>query len=203
VTWHSVRVRSALDQDLPVLLELGEEMREQLLSETPVRGRSASAGRAALEQRYQGAITDPDRHLVLAVTGPPEAEQVLGMAMFTVASANALLDIPAVHVTHAVVAGRHRRRGAGKALVSAAAAFAEERGIEQLVVSVNPGSREAARFFARLGFAPLAVRRTAPVSVVRRRLALSERATQALPRRRVVRPTAVAARARQADVPGS
>jgi ribosomal protein S18 acetylase RimI-like enzyme len=203
VTWHSVRVRTVTDDDLPVLLELGAEMREQLLSESPVRARSASLGHEALAHRYQDAISDPDRHLVLAVTGPPEAEQVLGMAMFTVASANALLDIPAVHVTHAVVAGRHRRRGAGKALVSASAAFADERGIEQLVVSVNPGSREAARFFARLGFAPLAVRRTAPVSVVRRRLVLGERAGQAMPRRRVARPTVSAGRVRQADAPGS
>jgi ribosomal protein S18 acetylase RimI-like enzyme len=198
-----VRVRTVIEEDLPALLELGEEMREQLLSETPARVRSGSLGREALEHRYQEAISDPERHLVLAVTGPPDAEQVLGMAMFTVASANALLDIPAVHVTHAVVAGRHRRRGAGKALVGASAAFADERGIEQLVVSVNPGSREAARFFARLGFAPLAVRRTAPVSVVRRRLALSERATQAVSRRRVARPAAGATRVRRADAPGS
>ncbi len=203
MTWHSVRVRSVTDQDLPALLELGEEMREQLLSESPTRGRSASAGRAGLEQRYAEAIADPDRHLVLAVSGPPETEQVLGMAMFTIASTNALLDIPAVHVTHAVVAGRHRRRGAGKALVSASAAFAEERGIEQLVVSLNPGSREAARFFARLGFAPLAVRRTAPVSVVRRRLAVSERSSEPLSRRRLARPSTVAARVRRADVSGS
>ena len=73
-------------------------------------------------------------------------------------------------MSHAVVADRHRRRGAGRALVAAAAAFAEERGLDQLVVSVHPGSREANRFFARLGFAPLAVRRSAPVAAVRRRL---------------------------------
>ena len=35
---------------------------------------------------------------------------------------------------------------------------------------MHPGSRDANRFFARLGFAPLAVRRVAPVAVVRRRL---------------------------------
>jgi hypothetical protein len=34
-------------------------------------------------------------------------------------------------------------------------------------VSVHPGSRDANRFFARLGFAPMAVRRVAPVAVVR------------------------------------
>ena len=182
-----VRVRPVTLADLPVLLELGEDLREQLL---PVEGgtgrsRGSMAGRASLAQRYAEAVEDPERHLVLAVHGREgEAEEVLGMALFTVASANALLDIPAVHVSHAVVPDRHRRRGAGKALVAAAASYAEERGIEQLVVSVHPTSRDAARFFARLGFAPLAVRRTAPVAVVRRRLGGAERTGEHLVRRR-------------------
>ena len=200
MTWHSVRVRTVSDEDLPVLLTLGEELREQLL-EAPARGRSAVAGKAALEQRYRDAIADPDRHLVLAVVGLQEQEQVLGMAMLTVAATNALLDVPAIHVTHVVVAGRQRRRGAGRALVGAAAAFAEERGIDQLVVAVNPTSRDAARFFARLGFAPAAVRRTAPVAVVRRRLAAAERTAEPLTRRAAARPRAVAARVRRADTP--
>jgi ribosomal protein S18 acetylase RimI-like enzyme len=193
-------VRAVRTDDLPVLVALGEELREQLL-DTPTRSRSAAAGRAAVEQRYLAAIEDPDRHLVLAVAGAPEEEAVLGMALLTVGQTNPLLDVPAVHVSHAVVAGRQRRRGAGKALVAAAAAFAEERGIEHLVVSVNPTSRDAARFFARLGFAPAAVRRTAPVSVVRRRLAAEERAVEPLARRRVGRPLPVTARMRRADAP--
>jgi GNAT superfamily N-acetyltransferase len=177
--------------DLPALLEFGDELRDQVL---PVEGGTRTRGgtmaaRAALSQRYTEAIADPDRHLVLAVGGKVgEPEEPLGMALLTIATANALLDIPAVHVSHAVVSDKHRRRGAGKALVAAAAAFAEDHGIEQLVVSVHPGSREAARFFARLGFAPLAVRRTAPVSVVRRRLSLGERSAEHLVRRRSRRP---------------
>ena len=202
MTWHSVRVRPVTEDDLAALVELAGELREQLLpTDGAPRSRSASK-EASLEQRYRDAIAAPDKHLVVAVQGPAGEEQVLGMALLSVAPANALLDIPAVHMTHSVVAGRHRKRGAGKALVAAAAAFAEERGIEQLVVSVHPGSRDAARFFARLGFAPLAVRRTAPVSVVRRRLAVVERATEPLTRRRVTRPSP-AARARRADAPGS
>ena len=182
-----VRVRAVTEADLPVLLELGEELRDQVL---PVEGKSRStsmASRAALAQRYCEAIADPDRHLVLAVDGKEgEPEVALGMALLTVSTANALVDLPAVHMSHAVVADRHRKRGAGKALVAAAAAFAEERGIEQLVVSVHPGSRDAARFFARLGFAPQAVRRTAPVSVVRRRLSGSERVVRQVRRRPVL-----------------
>ena len=89
-------------------------------------------------------------------------------------------------MSHAVVADRHRRRGAGRALVGAAATFAEERGVGQLVVSVHPTSREANRFLARLGFAPLTVRRSASVAGVRRRLAAGEtrQVEHAVPRRR-------------------
>ena len=167
--WTAVRVRPATADDLPALLAFGEELREQL-QHAPESKRSrptASPVRGGLEARYLEAIDDPDRHLVVA-TGDDDVP--LGMALFTVAPANALLDLPALHVSHALVAARHKRRGAGKALVAAAAAYAEERGLDQVVVSVNPGSRDANRFFARLGFAPLAVRRVAPVPVIMRRL---------------------------------
>jgi ribosomal protein S18 acetylase RimI-like enzyme len=171
--WKSVRVRPATAADLPALLAFGEELREQL---TPAldgkRVRVApAAGRSALEARYLEALADPDRHLVMAVD---ETDAPLGMALFTIAPANALLDIRALHVSHAVVGASYKRRGAGRALVAAAAAFAEEHGLEQIVVAVNPTSRDANRFFARLGFAPIAVRRSAPVSVVRRRLQASD-----------------------------
>jgi ribosomal protein S18 acetylase RimI-like enzyme len=169
MSWSTVRVRPATAQDLPSMLDFGEELREQLgpaADSKRVRLASASS-RATLEARYGEALEDPDRHLVVAVA---DDDSPLGMALFTIAPSNALLDTPALHVSHVVVADRHRRRGAGKALVAAAAAFAEQRGLDQVVVSVHPGSREANRFFARLGFAPLAVSRVAPTTVLRRRL---------------------------------
>ncbi len=169
MAWTSVKVRPATRDDLPDLLQFAEELRDQLLpAPDAVRTRGSVSGRTALVERYCDALADPDRHLVLAVG---DDDQPLGMALFTVASANALLDLPAVHMSHAVVSDRHKRRGAGKALVAAVTAFAEERGLDQIIVSVHPASREANRFFARLGFAPLAVRRVAAVSTVRRRLA--------------------------------
>lgn len=179
---RAVRIRPAVETDLSALLDFGDELRDQLLPATDGAGRASARGagrnmaaRSALATRYLDAIADPERHLVLAV-GP--ADEPLGMALFTVTSANALLDLPAVHMSHAVVPDRHRRRGVGKALVAACATFAEERGLDQVVVSVHPGSRDANRFFARLGFAPLAVRRVAPVAVVRRQLAsLGEHST--------------------------
>lgn len=183
-----VRVRAATAADLPALLAFGDELRDQLL---PVDGSTRSRARpsrGALESRYVDALADPGRHLVLAVGGKNgAAEEPLGMALFTISSANALVDSPAVHMSHAVVSDRHRRRGAGKALVAAATSYAEERGLEQLVVSVHPGSREANRFFARLGFAPMAVRRVAPVAVVRRQLSLAERTVDQVVRHRTRR----------------
>ena len=167
----ALRVRPATEADLPALLEFADDLRDQLLPVADVAGkrqRSTAAARAAMASRLVEALADPDRHVVVVV-GPDDLP--LAMALLTVTSANALLDIPAVHLSHAVVPDRHRRRGVGKALVAAATAFAEEQGVEQLVVSVHPGSRDANRFFARLGFAPLAVRRVAPVAVVRRQLA--------------------------------
>ena len=60
------------------------------------------------------AIADPCRHLVVVVDEQAQPAEPLGMALLTVAPANALLDLPAVHMSHAVVADRHRRRGAGR-----------------------------------------------------------------------------------------
>jgi ribosomal protein S18 acetylase RimI-like enzyme len=189
--WSTVRVRPASAPDLPALLSFADELRDQLHPADGKRTRfSPAATHDALEPRYVDAIADPDRHLVVAVG---DDDVPLGMALFTVAPANALLDLPALHVSHAVVAARHKRRGAGKALVAAAAAYADEHGLEQVVVSVNPGSRDANRFFARLGFAPLAVRRVAPVAVVRRRLQAGdaggvEHVVRRRPRRARLRP---------------
>ena len=174
MTRGALRVRPATEADLPHLLAFGDELREQAVpaSDGGALGRGVpAAARAQLAQRYREVIEDPERHLVVAVG---DDDQPIGMALLTIGLANVLLDLPAVHMSHAVVADRHKKRGAGKALVAAAAAFAEQHGIEQLVVSVHPGSRDSNRFFARLGFAPLAVRRTAPVAAVRRRLAQTE-----------------------------
>ena len=166
----SLSVRPATPQDVPALVAFGEELRDLVIAPSAEVSRTRggpAAARAELQSRYLEALQDPARELVVVVD---DADEPLGMALLTVAPANALVDIPAVHMSHAVVGDRHKRRGAGRALVCAAASYAEQRGIEQLVVSVHPGSRDANRFFARLGFAPLAVRRTAPVAAVRRRL---------------------------------
>jgi GNAT superfamily N-acetyltransferase len=191
-----------VESDLETLLDLAGEMREQLLPNETARQRGPASHRS-LAERYRQLLVDPEREIALAVSGREgEREDVLGMAVLSITQTNALLDLRAALMTHTVVASVHRRRGAGRALVTRAAGFAEEHGLEQVVVSLHPGSRDAARFFARLGFAPVAARRTAPLAVVRRRLAALDPGTDPAVRR-VRRVPGMAVRPRALDSSGS
>lgn len=182
MTRCAIRVREAATADIPTIVALGDELRQ---AEAGRRGVPGLAGpppaEETMEDRYGEVLADARRRVVLAVG---EDEQVLGMAVFTRTSASALVDVPGVQMSHVVVAQRHRRKGAGRALVAAAAAYAEEVGLDQVVVGVYPNSREVNRFYARLGFAPLVVRRVASAAALRRRLAGTElRSTPGLRRR--------------------
>jgi len=88
--------------------------------------------------------------------------------------AGELLDVPVVRVSHLVVDRSQRRRGAGRSLVAAAGSYADEVGVEHVSVGVTTTDRDTNRFLARLGFAPVAVQRIAPLSALRRHLAVPE-----------------------------
>lgn len=163
-----VRVRTATADDVEPLVALAGEMRDL----GPVRGRVvARRGPDRVRAQAEQLLADPGHRVVVAVD---EADAVIGAAVLAAESAGGLLDPPSVYVSHLLVGPEHRRRGAGRALVAAAAAYAEELGVDSVVVGVAPTGRDANRFFARLGFAPLVMRRIAPVSALRRALASSE-----------------------------
>jgi ribosomal protein S18 acetylase RimI-like enzyme len=98
------------------------------------------------------------------------------MAIFRVATPDPLSESQVVHLTHVVVSRAKRHRGVGRALIEAATDFTVECHLEHVMVGVYPSLREVSRFYARLGFAPAAAYRIAPVGVLRRRLGL-ERGT--------------------------
>lgn len=159
-------VRPATDADLPALLDLWGELRE-------LGGRARatlSPVPATVAARVAAALADPDRRVVLAsVDGEPA-----GMAVLASVAVGPFSDARAVQVDYLVVAARHRHRGVGRALLAAAAGYADDVGVDQVLVSVHPALRDANRFFARLGFTPLVVRRVAPVALLRRRLGTVE-----------------------------
>lgn len=92
---------------------------------------------------------------------------------------------PVLHVTHLLVAPRQRRRGVGRALLAAATHLAEERGLDLVLATVSSSSREANRYLARLGFAPLVVHRVASTATLRRSLGLTSEAGRVAALRRV------------------
>jgi GNAT superfamily N-acetyltransferase len=85
-----------------------------------------------------------------------------------------LVDTPAVCIEQLFVHRDARHKGTGTALISACATLAERVGAEQVAVGVPSMDREPNRFFARLGFSPLIVRRAVGVKALRRRLGGSD-----------------------------
>jgi GNAT superfamily N-acetyltransferase len=172
-----VRVRTASSDDLDELVQLIGAMTDL----GPVRGRRiARTGPEGFRVRCGRLLADPGHRVVVAVD---DTGTLVGVAVFAAETAGGLLDPPSVYVSHLLVAAEHRKRGAGRALVAAAVAYAEELGVDSVVVGVAPTTRDANRFFARLGFAPLVIRRIAPVAALRRALASADPTADALPGR--------------------
>lgn len=151
------------------------------------------SGRALLDadvehvkQRLREVLEQAVRTLLVAVD---DALEIIGLLVLKPDEIGAIDLTPAVHVTHLMVAPRHRRRGVARALLAAAVHFADERGIDRVLASAASGSREANRYLARLGFAPLVVHRVASTATLRRSLGLADNSerTVALRRARLAR----------------
>ena len=163
MTRPAVVVREAELADVPALLQMWAELRDfggRLERIIPCPDRDA------MQERLESVSRDPHSRAMVAVVDG----EVAGMVLLTSAPYAPLLDQRAVHAHYLHVRDGFRRRGVGKALLNAAVTFADEVGAEHVITSVLPQLRDTQRFYARLGFGPLVVRRSAPVSVLRRRL---------------------------------
>jgi GNAT superfamily N-acetyltransferase len=158
-----VITRRAAAEDLPTLLRLWDELRQ-------IGGRAERAVNPItavdVRERLLEVLSLPECRVEIAcVDGDPA-----GMAVMRISRPDPLSDSEVVHVAHLVVSRAYRHHGVGHALLAAATEFAGEHHLDHVAASVYPSLREASRFFARLGFAPVAVRRVVPVSVLRRHL---------------------------------
>ena len=177
----SVTVRPATEADLPALLSLWSSLRAVRRDGVASRGgkEPSPAVVTSAEERLIEVLHSPKCRVVVAdVDGV-----VVGMAILSDTFIGQLMEMPAVQLTHLVVADGQRRRGVGRALLAGAVTWAEEVGADEIVASVLPSLREANRFYARLGFAPLVMRRVVPVATLRRNLAMTD-PRGARPRRR-------------------
>ena len=164
MTRSHITVRAADESDLADLVQLWAELKRCGALSPRL---TALTDDRKIGERVRRLLERPSGRILLAFIG----SQPVGMAMLTTVPLGAMNETPCVQVEYTVVAEAFRRRGVGRALMGAAAAYAEDIGAEQITVSVSPMSREANRFYAQLGLTPLAVRRVAPAAALRRRLA--------------------------------
>ncbi|MDP9094715.1 MAG: GNAT family N-acetyltransferase [Actinomycetota bacterium] len=165
----NVRVRPVDSGDVLSLVQLTQsvDLRSGVFSGRPLLDDATEH----LSQRFADLIREGSRTLLVAVD---DNAAVVGLLVARQDEIGAIDLTPVLHVSHLMVAPKHRRRGVGRLLLTAAVHLAEERGMDHVLATAASGSREANRYLARLGFAPLVMHRVAPTSVLRRSLGMAE-----------------------------
>lgn len=158
-----VEVRRAVSEDVAALAKFTDDGE-------PHQGRRNDSP-ADRERRFEELVADPRR---LVLVGCDDHQEIIGLLLATTEDVGTLHPVPAMTVSTLVVAPSHRRRGVGRALLASTVQEAESRGIECLVASVSGADRDANRYLARLGFAPLVVRRLAQTSTLHRTLGMTD-----------------------------
>ncbi len=170
MTRASVRVRPAETADVPALVTLisSVDTKSGVFS-----GRGlVDPDLAHLAARLTTILSEAGRTLVVATDD--QTGDLVGLLVTKMDEIGAIDLTPAVHVTHLLVTPTHRRRGVGRTLLAAAVHLADERGVDRVLATAASGSREANRYLARLGFAPLVVHRVASTAALRRSLGISD-----------------------------
>ena len=182
-----VVTRTARAEDLPAVLALVRQHRADAHAEDVLTGHARLNAAAS---GFRRLLDDPGHRVVLAVLpgevapdGGCAGEAAVGLAVLGLDPLSTVLGVPQVTVDNLVVHRDHRRRGAGTALLAAAAAYAEELGAPHVVAAVGGHEAERQRFFARMGFAPLTTRRIVPRETLARALAAWQRGGLPVPRR--------------------
>jgi GNAT superfamily N-acetyltransferase len=171
VTRVSVRVRPAERPDVDALVDLTQsvDVGAGTFSGKPLQ----DAGAEHLAKRY-GEILDEGQRRLLVAVDDAAGGTIVGLLVAKTDEIGAIDITQVLHVTHLLVNPKHRRRGVGRALLAAAVHLADELGLDRVLGTAASGSREANRYLARLGFAPLVVHRIASTATLRRSLGMSD-----------------------------
>jgi ribosomal protein S18 acetylase RimI-like enzyme len=156
-----VEVRRATPDDLPDILLLLSESREELTRQ----GRSTMSAEH-METRLRELLAGRQVEILLA----RREDRPAGFLTLRETPLAVLAEQSALCIDHLYVSAPARRHGVARALLAQVAGHAERAGCDQIIAGVTPWARDMNRFFARLGFAPVTVRRSVTPSVLRRRL---------------------------------
>jgi GNAT superfamily N-acetyltransferase len=174
----AVAVRAATNDDAPALAVLTRDVDVASVFARMSRSGGPAKVRAAVQStvgatsegaagRIERALSAPDNHILLATFD----DEPVGMLWCTIGPLGLLGSDRVVHIEQFHVCRSRRRRGVGRNLLQAVTQLAEAHGADAVTTWTGPQDREVNRYFARAGFAPLAVRRIAAVSSLRRSLA--------------------------------
>jgi N-acetylglutamate synthase-like GNAT family acetyltransferase len=196
VSRANVRVRPAELADVPALVALAEAAK---LAPSMLGCRLNASERASqLAERFAAILTS-DLRTVLAAFD--ETGAAIGLVVVLEGELAPIDCTPVLHLSHLIVAPSARKHGVGRSLLAAVALLADEREIDHVLATANSSSRDVNRYFARLGFAPLVIRRIASTATLRRSLGIAEVPDRLAVRRRIragrgERPVRVSAAAR-------
>ncbi|TNM64588.1 GNAT family N-acetyltransferase [Streptomyces sp. NP160] len=163
-------------------------------------GSSAQAAASSAGDVVAALLAHPDVEVLVALSADGARSEVVGLAVLR--RGQVVLPAPAVvlHVEQLWVDPAWRRRGVGHQLLAAVAASAEAAGAEDVLAAAATGQRDVQRFLARLGFGRPLVVRSAPLAVLRARLAAAGASGAGRrDRRRAALDELVARRRRQLD----
>ena len=152
----AIVVREAVLEDLDALLPLWEDIHPGLsnLSSDP------------LVARINMSVTNENFRVLTAWDG----DRAVGVALISIAEVGTWVELPSLQVAGLHVHKSSRHRGVAKALLNSALGYADKWGCNNIMASVPPQEREANRFFARLGFAPIATRRICETAQLRKKI---------------------------------
>ena len=169
MTRANVRVRPVDSCDVPGLVQLTQsvDLSTGLFSGRPLLDDTTEH----LQRRFAEIVAEGVRTMLVAVD---DSDGVVGLLVAREDKIGAIDLTPVLHVSHLMVSPKFRRRGVGRMLLTAALHLAEERGMDHILTTAATGSREANRYLARLGFAPVVIHRVAATSVLRRSLGIVE-----------------------------
>ena len=161
--------RIACREDAPVLAELWSDQLRRVDRAEQV---------ADLELVIQNAAASPEqRFVVVEYDG-----RVAGAVFLRLTTMSPLNLEPCVQSIQPRVFDHARRHGVGRALMDAATSFAEENCVLHVTTAVPATARDANRFMARLGLAPVGTVRAAPTSLLRSRVTPPVAGGRSMPR---------------------
>jgi len=155
-------IRPAREDDLPAVAALAAEARD----DSPT-GAQLGAQETDRLLEHLSVLLSAGGHVLVA----EQDGQVVGVVLGRVVAAYLFSYRPSLYLDTLFVSPRARRHGVGHALLRAATDLAAEHECHDIYSAPVPGNRGVQRFLARLGFAPAAGHRVAPVAALQRRLA--------------------------------